>query len=100
MTPKNWTLNSYTDDTWTDLVAEPATVAAVIVANSGEEEAEVKIRLEDAGSSLATVLPPSVVAANESYTLDVRSLNLTGTQKLQIQCDVAGCEFVASGVVA
>lgn len=97
-TTKNWTLNSYTNATWTDLVAEPATVAAITISAPGGSTS-VQLRLEDSGVSQAVILPPSLIGMNESYTLDVRSLNVTGTQKIQFQADVAGAEVLASGVV-
>lgn len=98
-TEKNWTLNSYTDATWTDLVAEPAVIAAIAVSNISARDVTVEIRLEDGGASLATVLAPSVVSSNESFAIDLRSLNVTGTQALQINASAVGAEFVASGVV-
>lgn len=98
-TTKNWTLNSYTVDTWTDLVGEAATIAALTIANTAGGDAVVEMRLEDGGSSLATIIPTSTLGSSESYTLDLRSLNITGTQKLQIRVDVTGVEFIASGVI-
>jgi len=96
-TEKNWTVNSYTLGTWTDLVAEPSTVAAVIIAANAA--ASVSIRLEDGGSEEAMLLPLSPVGDNEAYSFDVRSLNITGTQKLQVFADTIGVSFTASGVV-
>lgn len=96
---KNWTLNSYTNGTWTDLVAEPATVAAIIISNPTASGVTGEIRLEDGGSNVASILPGTVIASNESQTIDIRSLNITGTQALQIKADAAGLEFTASGYV-
>jgi len=99
LTPKNWTVSSYTNSTWTALVAEPAQLAAITIANTGAL-ATVEIQLDDgAGVELARVLPASDIDTNESYTLDLRSLNVTGTQRLRVQVSVAGVHFVASGVV-
>lgn len=98
-TTKNWTLNNYANATWTDLVAEPATVAAITIVNTGGGDVIVQLRLEDSTVSQAVILPPSTIGASESYTLDVRSINVTGAQKIQVQADVAGAEFLASGVV-
>ena len=99
LTTKNWPLNSYTNATWTDLVAEPATVAAITIVNTGGGDVIVQLRLEDSAVSQAVILTPSTIGSNESYTLDVRSINVTGTQKIQFQADVAGAEVLASGVV-
>lgn len=95
---KNWYVNSYTDATWTDLVAEPATIATLVVSGS-VALTKIQVRVSDGGVGVFSLIPMSDVALNETYTLDVRSLNLTGTQKLQVQVDVAGAEFFASGVV-
>lgn len=94
---KNWTLDTYTNDTWTDLVDEPSTVASFII--SATAEVTVSIRLSDDGNKLATILPPTKILENESHTLSVRSLNVTGTQTLQVHCNVSGAEFTASGVI-
>lgn len=96
---KNWTLNSYTNSTWTDLVAEPAIVASVIISNTSVGNINVSLRMEDAAASLAVILPPAVIGPDESYTFDCRSLGITGTQALQIWADAAGAEFFASGAV-
>lgn len=98
-TTKNWSLNSYTNATWTDVVAEAATIATITIANTTASPVEVQLRVEDGGSSLATILPPYSIGANDSYTLDVRSLNITGTQALQFQADAAGAEIFVSGVI-
>ena len=97
-TEKNWGLTSYTVDTWTDVLNEPAAVAAIIIANLSVGDAVVQLRLEDGGTHVAQPLPPAIVASNGSITLDVRSLNITGTQALQFQADVAGVEVISSGV--
>lgn len=95
---KNWPLASYTVDTWTNVVAGEAAVAAIIIANLASVDALVQLRLEDSGSHVSQPLPPTIVASNDSITLDVRSLNITGTQALQFKADVAGVEVIASGV--
>lgn len=101
MTPNNWTLNSYTNSTWTDLVAaSAATVIKSIVVAMGSNAGTVKVRLADSGgSSLATILPGGSASANQAYAIDVAALTLENTQKLQVWCDVAGAEFSAHGAV-
>lgn len=98
-TEKNWSLDSYTVDTWASVVAEASTLAALIIANTGAGDAIVQLRLADGGTKRSTILPPAVVASNDTRVLDIRSLNITGSQALEFQCDVAGVEITASGVV-
>lgn len=100
LTPKNWQLTSYTNDTWTDLVAEPAQIATLNVSNVGAAAVLVQVRLDDgAGVEVVRVLPPASVDMNAAFTLDVRSLNVTGTQRLQVRANAGGAHFLASGVV-
>lgn len=99
LTANNWTLDAYTTDVWTDLVAEVATLTTVIIANTTASPIPVSVRVADAGVKQSTVLPITGIAAYGSYTLDMRSLNITGTQGLQILASAAGLEFTASGAV-
>ena len=98
-TPTNWTLNTYTAVTWTDLVAEAAIVASVVISNPTASPVSVSVRLEDAAAGLATLLPVSAIEAYGSYVLNMRSMNITGTQALQIYGLTTGAEFAASGAV-
>jgi hypothetical protein len=99
MTPGNWTLNSYTNSTWTDLVdASAGTVVKAITVAMGSNSGTVKLRLTNSGgTSLAVLVPGAALAADSGYTLDLPALTLENTQKLQVWCDVAGAEFVAFG---
>lgn len=104
LTRKNWTLNSYTNATWTDLVAEPATVATFAITNTTAGAISVQARLEDAAAGLYTLLPAFDVpaaAADESgvRVFDLRSIVVTGTQAIQVQAAAAGIEFYAGGAV-
>ena len=96
-TEKNWTVNSYVNSEWTDLVSEPSTVASIII--SANLETLISIRLEDSGDVKATLLPFVLVGESEAYSFDIRSLNITGTQRLQVLSTSAGVSFTASGVV-
>lgn len=97
---KNWTLNSYTNDQWTDFVVEECTIASMVICNTSEDEAHVSMRLADASNnSLATIMSNKPVTANEAITVDIRSLNVIVGQKLQVQANVAGVEITASGVI-
>lgn len=57
LTPQNWTLNTYTNATWTDLVpAVTATILRSVVVSVGANAAVFKLRIVDAGgASLATL---------------------------------------------
>ncbi len=95
-TAKNWKLTSYTNDTWTALVNEVATVATVILANTTSSTSiTVMVRL----SGGAVLLPPVVLTAGQVFTFDVRSLNIITGESLQVNCNAAGMNFVASGAV-
>ncbi len=99
---KSWSLNSYTNGTWTDLVAGSAgseTVKGIVISNTTVGAISVSIRIaSSAGASQSVVLPPVNITAGTPYVLDVDPLNLTASQKLQISCASAGIEFYASGV--
>jgi len=99
LSKKNWTLNSYTNDTWTDLVDEEAIISTIIVNNTSASSIVLQMRLEDSASGLADIQTNRSLTGEESYVLDVRSLAITGTQALQIQADASGLEFLVSGVV-
>lgn len=101
MTPKNWALAAYTADTWTDVVAEPGILAAILIANTTAlTTISVELRLATAaGAAIAAVLPASNIAPGPSQALDLRSLAITGTQKLQMRASAAGINVLASGVV-
>lgn len=100
LTTKNWTVNSYINDTWTDLVAEPATIATVAISSVAASDVIIEVRLDDGvGASLHQILPPFAVSANEAFSLDLRSINVTGSQRIQIKANAVGAEFLASGVV-
>lgn len=98
---KNWTLNSYTVDTWTDLIAEDESIiASLIIANTNaSSDVTVQIRVTDnTPTSRAVILPGQLIAAGDAEVLDMRSLYLSSTDHIQIQCDVSGVEFMVSGV--
>lgn len=95
---KHWTLKSYTNGAWTDLVAEPGVVAAILVCNTGAAGIAVAARLTDgAGTETARLLPTTTVAGNIAQTLDLRSLSMPAGTKLQVQAAAAGVHFIATG---
>lgn len=99
MTPKNWTLNTYTDETWSPIVGEPAVLATILLTNTANAPVTVSVRLADGATEQAIVLPPSILQADSAYTLELRSLCLTGDQALELWVDAPGVHAVASGVV-
>ncbi|MEZ8965491.1 hypothetical protein AB6E53_02270 [Vibrio breoganii] len=101
LTPKNWYLTAYTDDTWEDLLIEPATVATFTLANtSADTDVTFSVQLTDnLGAKLATILPPLVIPVSSAEVIDVRSINVLVGQHIQVKANVAGAEFLISGVV-
>ncbi len=102
LTPKNWPLTTYTDATWTPIVieAEPAIIASMVMANTSAGPVTVGVRLGDGGTNkVCTIVPAKTIAAGESFTLDLRSINVMIGQSIDVQADVVGAEFLASGVV-
>ena len=96
MTPKNWKLTSYTDNTWTIVVNEVAIIAAIVIANTDVGAARsVSLRL----SGGAVILPTASIPAGASYTLDVRSLNIISGESLQARASATGINILASGAI-
>lgn len=99
-TPKNWTLSSYTNSTWTDLVDEPAIVANLSIANTTGGAVNVQVRLSDgSGNNLAVIVPTNAIEAGDAYRVDLRAVAITGAQSLQVWASAAGINFLASGAV-
>lgn len=93
---KNWKLSSYTNDTWTPLVNEVATLATVILSNTtASTSITVSVRL----SGGTVLLPPVVLTGGQVFTFDVRSLNIITGESLQVNCNASGMNFIASGAV-
>jgi protein involved in polysaccharide export with SLBB domain len=99
MTPNNWTLNSYTNSTWTDLLtASSDTVIKAISIAGGSNAAEVKVRLANSGgTSLAVLVPSGSVAANSANEVEFLALTVKNGQKLQVWASASGVEFAAFG---
>lgn len=96
---QNWTLASYTNGVWTDLVAASApTIIKGVVVGVGGTAAVVGLRIVDAASAVLAVLTPGeTLAANLGHTADLPTITLENGQKLQVVADVAGCTFSAHG---
>lgn len=97
-TAKHWPIKTYAALTWTDLVAEPGIVAALVVANTGAAAVAVSVRLTNgAGVETAVLVPLTTVAGNTSQAVDLRSVSLQAGTKLQVYAAAAGIHFTASG---
>ena len=97
---KNWPLKTYTNDTWTELVAEEAIIATLSIANTSASPVEVEIRLSDGSNvNLATILPVNELPAKDSFQLDIKSIPVTGSQTIQVKASAAGVEFLAGGAI-
>lgn len=96
----NWYANTYTNDTWTDLISqENATLATLTFSNTAGSAVNIEIRLTDSLDNLLVVLMPlTSVASNDANFIDVRSINILDDQKLQYKVDATGAEIFASGV--
>ena len=102
ITKTSHSLNTYTNDTWTDLVAGSAngnTLKTIILANTSASAISVQIQVTNsAGTSQAIILPSTTISAGSTQTLLLELLNLTNSQKLQIYASASGMNFYASGV--
>lgn len=92
--PKSWSLTTYTNNTYTDLVAEESVLTTILISNTTAGAITVAARIS---LNNAVILPPTSLAANDSKVLDVRSLSLASGQSLQVQASAAGVNFIASG---
>jgi hypothetical protein len=96
----NWPVNSYSVDTWTNLVAEAGLIASLIITNAGAGTTSVELQLDNgAGVELVRLLPATNVTAGNAFTFDMRSLVVTGSQRVRFKASAAGISVIASGVV-
>ena len=97
---KNWTVSSYTNDTWTDLVGEPGIVATLSIANTEATPVYVQVRLSDgAGNNLAVIVPQNELDGYDAFILDIKSIPVTDEQTIQVKASAAGVNFLAGGAV-
>lgn len=102
MTPVNYTLNSITAATWTDLAA-PATAAIIksLAIRIGGTGATVSLRITDtSGTSRVLLIDTAGLAANATYTPDLAAIALNAGDKLQVKCSGTDVEFAAFGAIA
>lgn len=95
---KNWTVDSYTANTWTDIVDVPSRLEALIVANTTAGALNAQIRIVTAaGVQRSVVLPLTSIAGYTSNALDVAGLRTGHGDKIQVKGSAAGLSFTASG---
>src|SRR4051812_35164454 len=101
-TLKSWSLNTYTNSTWTDFIVGTSnneTVRGITISNTTGAPINLQMRVTSAiATPQATVLPLTSIAANTSLQLNTDPLNLIAAQRLQINAAAAGLEFYASGI--
>lgn len=98
--PKHWTLKTYSNDTWTDLVPGEAVITGVIITNTGAPGVAVSLRLVDGtGTETAILVPTTTIAGNYAQAVDFpRSLSIQAGTKLQVRAAAAGIHFTATGL--
>lgn len=96
---KNWTVKSYTNDTWTKLVGDVAELSAIIMANTDAENAITgSIRLASAsGEERAVLMPPKSISAGGSNTFEIPGLKVGPGDVIEVKGSAAGLHFIASG---
>lgn len=93
--PRNFTLTSYTNNTWTDVVRSRTNLQTIIISNTTAGAINVSVRI---GGPDAVVLPTTSVAANSSYVMDLNSLTIESEQALQVYVSATGVHVIASEV--
>lgn len=95
---RNWTIKTYTNDTWTTLVKAPAKIRSIIIANTAGADATVSARIANGETDdRAIIIPPLSVEAGVSQVVDLCQLNLGRADTLQFRISVAGVNVTASG---
>ena len=98
MAGKNWTVKSYTNDTWTDLATEPAELGAILIVNTTAGALTAQISLTDDGNTeRSRILPAASIAANTSEKLDMTGFAIGRADKIRVKGSAAGLHFIASG---
>lgn len=94
-TGKAFAVTSYTNDAWTDVVAENADVTAVRVCNTSLTD-PIIFELRRGAAQLTAA---RVVEAGDSLALNAGTLRVTTAAPLQIRCSGAGIHVTADAVV-
>lgn len=105
VTLSDYHLNSYTNDTWTEL-ASPGTgeilvIRSLTICNTSASGLDVSIRItqSDGSTVKSTQMDGYTLGAGQSLFLGPRDIMwaLTSEQQLQVKADVAGASFMATG---
>lgn len=101
LAPKNWYLTSYVNNTWTSVISEtePVIIASMVMANTSGSSVTVRVRLGDLSGNLVTIIPGKELLGGESFTIDLRSVNILPGQSLEVSATAAGAEILLSGVI-
>lgn len=98
MNARNWTVDAYTDDTWTKLVTSPMDLSCLIIANTSGGAVNVSVRLADRSSNKrAVILPTKSIAATTAETLSIPGFKIGKNDVLEVKASATGVEFTASG---
>lgn len=96
--PRNWTVKSYTNDTWTTIVNTLADVSAVIIANTSGGAVDASIRLaESDGTERSVLMPTKSIAASDSETFEIPGFKVGPGDILQVKASATGVHFTISG---
>lgn len=95
---RNFTVNSYTNDTWKTLVDCQADVDCIIVTNTsgGSLNASIQLATVD-GTSRAVMMSAKAIAAGDSYTFEIPGFKVGRGDVIQVKGSDAGLNFIASG---
>jgi len=94
-TGKAFAVTSYTNDAWTDVVAENADVTAVRVCNTSLTDPVIVEFRRGAGQ----IAGPHSIPATDAERLDLGTLRVTAAAPLQVRCSAAGVHVTADAVV-
>ncbi len=94
LTQKSWGAKT-SGDTWTDVVAEAATVGALTLANTSFGKAVVSVRLLK-GATPYVIVPPNEIDANGSSRLRLPGIVVAAGDKLQVK-SIGAVDWTASG---
>lgn len=95
---RNFTVDTYTNDTWKTLVDCQADISCIIVTNTSGGSLNASIQLATvAGVKRAVMMSAKAVAAGESYTFEIPGFKVASGDVIQVKGSGAGLEFIASG---
>ena len=98
---KNWSTNSVTANTLTQLLqvasGKEAAIVSLIIANRSELDATVEVYITDSSDvTKATIISGKVLTGKQTLIFDGKLL-LANQDKVKIKSDVAEVSFMANG---